>query len=116
MGAYKKLNKQDAYITTYVAHKQWSIPLAQYPTYEIATTLADESYKSSLSQLYYPSKSLGNIVSHSFDYYPQTTLYNSESRNLTGDALVVSIPRALYGTSIKPGVTLGFYERRLCIR
>ena len=109
MGAYKKLNKQDAYITTYVAHKQWSIPLAQYPTYEISTTLADESYKSSLSQLYYPSKSLGNIVSHSFDYYPQTTLYNSESRNLTGDALVVSIPRALYGTGIKPGVTLGFY-------
>lgn len=109
MGAYKKLNKQDAYITTYVAHKQWSIPLAQYPTYEIYTALADESYKSSLAQLYYPSKSLGNIVSHSFDYYPQTTLYNSESRNLTGDALVVSIPRALYGTSIKPGVTLGFY-------
>lgn len=111
MGAYKKLNKQDAYITTYVAHKQWTIPRSQYSTYGITATLADESYRSSLSQLYYPSKSLENIVSHSFDYYPQTTLYNLESRNLTGDASFVSIPRALYGTGIKPGVVLGFYGK-----
>lgn len=114
MGAYKKLNKQDAYITTYVAHKPWTIPISEYSTYGIAQISANSnSYLNSLRQLYYPSKSLatGNIVSHSFDYYPQTTLFNSQSRDFYGGnvASVLSIPRVLYGNAIQPvNVSLNF--------
>jgi len=114
MGAYKKLNKQDTYITTYVAHKQWVIPTSQYTTYGIQQIAAyNTSYINSLRQLYYPSKSLasGNVVSHSFDYYPQTTLFNSESRDFYGGstASIISIPRALYGNALQPGfVSLNF--------
>jgi len=114
MGAYKKLNKQDAYITTYVAHKQWTIPRVNYTTYGIEQITANSnSYINSLHQLYYPSKSLssGNVVSHSFDYYPQTTLFNPESRDFYGGnvATIVSIPRALYGDALQPGkVSLNF--------
>lgn len=108
MGAYKKLNKQDAYITTYVAHKQWSLASSQYYANGIEVLATDDSYVSSLRQLYYPSKSLGNVISHSYDYYSQSTLFNSQSRNLEGDALIISIPRSLYGVSIQPGILIGF--------
>ena len=113
MGAYKKLNKQDAYITTYVAHKQWNISSSQYTNYGVTQTYANnDRYVSSLKQLYYPSKSVddSNIVSHSYDYYEQTSLFNSESRDFFGgsSANIVSIPRALYGTSIQPGISFNF--------
>ena len=110
MSAYKKLNKQDAYITTYVAHKPWAIPNGDYTTYGIETIYTGTSlqYSSSLNQLYYPSKSLstGNIVSHSFDYHNETTLFNTDSRKRptgTRKTNIISIPRALFGTNIQPG-------------
>jgi hypothetical protein len=111
MGAYKKLNKQDAYITTYVAHKPWAINNTQYGSYGITVTSANTTtnsrYRNSINQLYYPSKSLssGNIVSHSFDYYEQTTLFNTAYRTRATEEVsprIVSIPRALYGTAIQP--------------
>jgi hypothetical protein len=106
MGAYKKLNKQDAYITTHTAHKTWAIAVEDFYTYGIETYVATGSYLSSLQQLYYPSKNNGEIVSHSFDYYNQTTLHFSESRNLNTGSYIISIPRDMYGVSIKPGLQL----------
>jgi hypothetical protein len=113
MGAYKKLNKQDAYITTYVAHKPWSVASANYNTYGITVnstaTTGNSDYLNSIKQLYYPSKSLdgsGNVASHSFNYYEQTTLFNADYRNLPTQGYspnIVSIPRALFGTTIQPG-------------
>ena len=110
MGAYKKLNKQDAYITTYVAHKPWAIGAAEFTNYGItltsANTTTNSKYRNSINQLYYPSKSLssGNVVSHSFDYYEQTTLFNTAYRTRTSASPnIISIPRALYGTAIQPG-------------
>ncbi|CAB4125162.1 hypothetical protein UFOVP54_72 [uncultured Caudovirales phage] len=113
MGAYKKLNKQDAYITTYVAHKPWSVGSDGYTTYGITVnsvaTTGNGNYLNSIKQLYYPSKSLdgsGNTISHSFDYYEQTTLFNSNYRNLPTEGYspnILSIPRALYGISMQPG-------------
>lgn len=113
MGAYKKLNKQDAYITTYVAHKPWSVGSSKYATYGITVnsvaTTGNSNYLNSIKQLYYPSKSLdesGNIISHSFEYYEQTTLFNSNYRNLPTEGYspnIISIPRALFGTTIQPG-------------
>lgn len=115
MGAFKKLNKQDVYITTYVAHKHWligNVDTGSYPgskafesefgNYGITRITATGSFSSSLTQLYYPSKSQDNGVSHLYDYYYQTTLYNSESRNFNTDSQVISIPKNLYGNNIQP--------------
>ena len=116
MGAYKRLKKQDVYITTYVANKPWLIGSTNPGSYPDSTTfesefgdygitriLATGSFSSSLAQLYYPTKSQDSIVSHSYDYYYQTTLYNSESRNFNPSSSVISIPRNLYGNNIQPG-------------
>lgn len=111
MSAYKKLNKQDAFITTYTAHKTWAVPYTAFSTYNIDVLTATGAYTSSLQQLYYPSKSLGNIVSHSFDYYNQTTLHFSESRNYVDSIKVISIPRDLYGVNIHPDNTLAVTVR-----
>jgi len=132
MGAYKKLNKQDAYITTYTAHKQWALSGSQFDSYRIqafnsaqkynptlqtlgplATALNTSYTAQSLAQLYYPTRSAaGEIISHSFDYYYQSTLTLSGSRTydknrstITGDLkpYLISIPRNLYGVNIRPG-------------
>lgn len=103
MSAYKKLNKQDAYITTYVAHKQWAISGSQFLSYGITHNKNVTGVNlSSLQQLYYPTKISGSAPSSSFDYYPQTTLYQSQSRELITGSFLLSIPRSLYGTAIKP--------------
>lgn len=109
MSAYKKLNKQDAYITTYTAHKSWTVSGSQFSAYgiQVIPTL-DNNYLRSLQQLYYPSKISGSIVSHSFDYYSQTTLSNPNTRNLITGSFVISIPRELTGTNLKPGVGVNF--------
>lgn len=111
MGAYKKLNKQDAFITTYTAHKTWAVPYTSFVYYNITANTATGAYTSSLQQLYYPSKSLDNVVSHSFDYYNQTTLYFSESRNFKDSIRIVSIPRDLYGVNIHPDKSLNIQVR-----
>jgi len=104
MGAYKKLNKQDAYITTRIAHKTWIISGSDFSSYGITTAVATGSYLNSLQQLYYPLQTGNNIVSHSFDYYNQSTLYVSSSRNLTTSSFIISIPRSLYGVNLQPDI------------
>lgn len=104
MSAYKKLNKQDAFITTYVAHKSWAITGSQFSSYNITYNQNVSGVsQNSLQQLYYPTKLSGSVTSSAFDYYPQTTLYQSQSRELTTGAFLLSVPRNLYGTAIKPG-------------
>lgn len=132
MSAYKKLNKQDAYITTYNAHKPWAFLGGKtFITFGIETFnsavgydkgiydhgiiyLPTSYYAQSLAQLYYPTRSsaTGEIISHSFDYYDQTTLYISGARTydknrintgLDRKPFIISIPRKLSGVAIKPG-------------
>lgn len=117
MGAYKKLNKQDVYTTTYTAHKSWVIDSGysgdpedistttlegEFTDYGITRIVATGSYSSSLTHLYYPSKSEDIIAPHSYDYYYPTTLHNPQLRNFGKDAVVLSIPRDIYGTNIHP--------------
>lgn len=110
MSAYKKLNKQDAFITTYTAYKNWTVSGSQFASSSIQVIpAATGAYSSSLAQLYYPRKVSGSIVSHSFDYYTDTTLYNSELRNFNPSSFVISIPRALTGLKLKPGAKLSFF-------
>ena len=105
MSTYKKLNKQDAFITTYAAHKYWQVTGSDFKTYGITGATAGDGYVlESLQQLYYRDKdSENNIPSHSFDVYNQTTLFYSSSRVLEIGSRVISIPRQMYGTAIKPG-------------
>jgi len=113
MSTYKKLNKQDAYITTYNAHKSWAVTGSDFISYGITGATAGSDYVlESLQQLYYRTKdSENNIPSHSFDIYNQTTLFYSSSRVLETGSRVISIPRQLYGTAIKPGTfKLSFRE------
>ena len=110
MSTYKKLNKQDAYITTYTAHKSWVVSGSQFSDYGIQIIpSANEIYLNSLQQLYYPTKISGSITSHSFDYYDQSTLFNSQSRHLTTGSFVISLPRNVVGTHINPGIGMSFY-------
>lgn len=102
MGAYKKLNKQDAYITTYTAHKQWAVTGSDFANKGITVNLATGSYLNSMQQNYYPPKDSGISPSHSFDPSYQTTLDFPLARNLTTGSVIISVPRELYGTAIKP--------------
>lgn len=103
MSAYKKLNKQDAFITTYVAHKPWAISGSQFSTYGITNNNYVQGVTlNSLQQLYYPTKISGSAPSSNFDYYPQTTLHQSQSRELTTGSVVINVPKTLFGTAIKP--------------
>jgi len=113
MSTYKKLNKQDAFITTYTAHKRWAVTGNLFDSYEInLIPNVTGVYANSLKQLYYPTKqTTGNVIeipSHSFDYYNQTTLTYPESRNSVDNAFVISLPRSVVGTHINLGVGLSF--------
>ena len=110
MSTYKKLNKQDAYITTYTAHKSWAVSGSQFPSYGIQVIPSVNGiYLNSLQQLYYPTKISGSLLSSSYDYYNQSTLYNSQSRELTTGSFVISLPRNVVGTHINPGIGMNFY-------
>jgi hypothetical protein len=102
MGAYKKLNKQDAYITTYTAHKQWAVTGSSFNNQGITVNTATGTYLNSMQQNYYPPKDSGVSPSHSFDPSYQTTLDFPEARNLITGSYIISIPRELYGVAIEP--------------
>ncbi len=103
MSTYKRLNKQDAFITTYTAHKTWAVTGSAFSAYSITyNSSVTGTALNSLQQLYYPTKISGSAISHSYDYYDQTTLYQSQSRNLTTGSFQLNIPRTLFGTAIKP--------------
>jgi len=109
MSAYKKLNKQDAFITTYTAYKHWAVSGSQFSALGIQVIpQATGAYSSSLAQLYYPPKVSGSIVSHSFYNYTDTTLNLPELRNFNPNSFIISIPRSMTGINIKPGAQLGF--------
>lgn len=110
MSIYKKLNKQDAYITTYTAHKSWEVSGSQFADYGIQIIPSiNGTYLNSLQQLYYPSKISGSVPINRYDYYYQSTLYNSQSRHLTTGSFLLSLPRNIVGTHINPGIGINFY-------
>ena len=129
MSTFIKLDKQDAYITSYTAHKSWLVNSSSLDEYGIevyhaftssylsedlfdpntSSTVGARSleYSSlvyeSIKHLYYDGVHTGAEFSSSYDDYKQTTLYPSMSRNLGEQALVFSIPQDVFGSTIKPG-------------
>lgn len=136
MGAYKQISPQDTFITTYVSHKQWEITGSEYSNYgvqyaEISRYDDDtyylnqnDSFSSSYLPLYFKSldllyyRSFNNledefselgIVSSSYEHYLQTSLLQSNVRHLEDNLILISIPRNVHGSGIKPGsFTMGF--------
>lgn len=125
MSAYKQLNRQDVFISDYVARKEWLIPKADFGTYGIKvykgssgssefSYLTDQYggisqglvYKSLEHNYYYPVGETGSIrvYSGSRDLSLQTTLTDESSRLLPsgGDVQVLSIPQNICGTHIEP--------------
>ena len=132
MGAFKKLNQQDAYISTYTARKSWIASGSQYPNLGILNLVGesgsgayipDESnivygggdenastasfdkrlIYQSINQLYYSNFSSSVIpISNSFDNYLQSSFNISGSRNIDQNVAVFSLPKEIYGTHIEP--------------
>lgn len=131
MGAWKKLNQQDAFVTSYTAKKTWIASPAELEDYGIQALLAESSstqeyyldpnslysgsnvgsgeYKElvfrSIDQLYYRDfdSATGELTySSSYDHYIESSL-TSGSRKLGSEAAVYSIPRSKTGTHIEPG-------------
>ena len=120
MSTWKKLNQQDAYLTTYNAQKEWTISAIE----QLELGITGSFYTSSgdvlsldpnlltyhsLNQLYYSSFDETGVVStsSSFDNYIESSFATS-SRVLGDRGVVFSIPRSVFGTHIEPtSFTLG---------
>lgn len=138
MSAYKKLNQQDVYVTSYNARKSWAATGSLYDSYGIQILTAQSSSNSSyylnssdlynnqykqlvhrsLDQLYFKSfdQTSGSIIAtSSFDNYIESS-FTSASRHLYENALIYSLPRDVIGTHIEPGsITFGLDESTLYI-
>jgi len=123
MGAFKKFNSQDVYVSTYTAHKSWIVSGSQYPDYGVLNIPAEykgkEQYIVSSSHiqkgynkrlalegikhLYYDAFESGEMLtSSSYENYLQSSFNVSGSRNIGNVASIYSIPKGIYGTAIKP--------------
>tara|TARA_R110000868_G_scaffold6288_1_gene35836 strand:- start:11709 stop:12584 length:876 start_codon:yes stop_codon:yes gene_type:complete len=123
MSAFIRLNKQDAFVVPYTAHKTWNILSTEIGNYgvqvytaisssgdlyvEELTATNNSQYQElvyrNLQHLYYSRFITGSAVSSSFYTYDQTTLYHSASRQLNETASLIAVPKEIYGHAIKPG-------------
>lgn len=126
MSAYKKLNRQDVYVTDYVAKKNWyatgsyitdygietlrgfsgSTPGYPYPADYRNNRYEKLVYNSTHHSFY--SNTSGSVdgyttFSGSFDISPTTTLNLSRSRFESTEVGVISLPRDVSGLGIEPG-------------
>lgn len=131
MSAFKKLNRQDVYISDYTAKKQWyasgstigdyglevlrgfsgSTPGYPYPLDERNSRYQKLVFDSIYHNYYSGSTTLG-VFSGSYDLSLQTSLTLTGSRSSSAEVGVISIPRNVYGTHIEPGtfVLKPFFE------
>ena len=129
MSTFIKLNKQDAYISSYISHKRWIVDESEFLTYGIQTTTAISSSSDieisnpitaeqeskllyrSLDQLYYRQPNTSEVLdeygyvdlaSYTYEKYNTTTLESKDVRALGDKAFVIEIPRNITGIAIKP--------------
>lgn len=123
MSAYKKLNRQDVFVSDYTAKKQWNISdevvgesdygietlrgfSGSMPGYPYPSDYRNRRYESlvyrSVLHNYYQDSLGEGIFSGSRDLSLQTTLTLSGSRDLKTEVAVISIPKSVYGTHIEP--------------
>ena len=121
MSAFKKLNRQDVYISDYNAKRQWqaegnlldiyriqtlrgfsgSTPGYPYPL-DYRNNRYEKLVYDSINHNYYQD-SIGNgVFSGSRDLSLQTTLTISGARDIKSEIGVISLPKHVYGTHIEP--------------
>ena len=123
MSAFIRLNKQDAFVVPYTAHKSFSLPFFgdsgsagvefYVGTRDRTSLFSSASLKTrnqysrlvfdSINHLYYSNFS-SSVESGSYENYNQSTLFYSRSLTLTdnSDIFVVDIRRDRFGEAIKP--------------
>ena len=132
MSAYKKLNQQDAYITTHTARKSWIVSGSQYRELGIQNIVglsgsgvyvpidSDITYGGNVSNsgstaynkrlvyesnahLYYSSfNGSVNTTSSSYENYLQSSYEVSGSRHLDNRVAIFSLPKEMYGIHLAP--------------
>ena len=132
MSAYKKLNQQDAYISTYTARKSWIVSGSQYnglginnivglsgsipyyhsdldivsagnPTTDNNSSFNRRLIYESVKHLYYSLfQDTDNTASGSYDNFLQSSYDVSGSRFLNDRFALFSLPKEMYGTHIEP--------------
>lgn len=133
MSTYKKFNKQDAFITTYIAHKNFAISGSDFDSYGVETyvgvsgsgaflpsgsqyLLSGSDYAhytrlvyNSIYQLYYSGFEDGLPATSSQDLTGSVyenylqSSYTEYQRRAQNEFTVLSIPRELFGCYIEPG-------------
>ena len=120
MSAYKKLNRQDVFVSDYTARKSWQASGSLVDGYGIqvlralSDSISPQQYPndtfrgehqtllhSSINHLYY-ADSTGSTFYGSRDLAAQSTLTLEGTRQLGEYAAIFSIPRDVYGTHIQP--------------
>lgn len=121
MSAFKKLNRQDVFVSDYNAKKQWSAEgnlidgyhietlrgfSGSTPGYPYPADYRNNRYESLVwrsSNHNYYTDGIGNgLFSGSFDLSLQTTLTDSGSRDIRSEVGIISFPKTVYGTHIEP--------------
>ena len=123
MSAYKKLNRQDVFISDYTAKKQWNVQAdlvgevdygievirgfsGSIPGYPYPLDYRNNRYESlvyrSVNHNYYADSIGEGLFSGSRDLSLQTTRTLSGSRDIKTEVTVISLPKAVYGIHIEP--------------
>lgn len=121
MSSFKKLNRQNVYVSDYQARKQWEASGSLLTTYKIATLrgfsgstpgypypsdLRNNRYEKlvwdSVNQNFYRDGIGNGIFSGSSNLSLQSTLTLSGSRDLKSEVGIISIPRDVTGTHVVP--------------
>lgn len=132
MSAYKKLNQQDAYISTYTARKSWIASGSQYRELGIQNIVglsgsgiyipnpSDITYGGNIANsgstsfnkrlvfksnyhLYYSQFTNSELItSSSYENYLQSSYEVSGSRYLNSRVAIFALPKEMYGTHIEP--------------
>jgi len=133
MSAYKKLNKEDSFLTSYTAHKRFIASGSQHDEYGIETYIGisgssaffpetaekrlvgtdKEHYTqlvyNSINHLYYSGFQNGSPVSSSNEMSGSAyenylqSSYTQNQRRAESEFTIISIPQNLFGINIKPG-------------
>lgn len=121
MSAYKKLNRQDVYVTDYSARKQWyasgsllnnykietlrgfsgSTPGYPYP-FDLRNNRHQKLTYDSIRHNFYGDGIGNGLTSGSRDLSLQTTLTVSGARDIKEEIGVISFPKEMFGTHIVP--------------
>lgn len=129
MSAYKKLNKQDVYVTSYTARKSWEasgsllsdygVEVARGFSSSLETYLDPIYYRNNapydwilpryehityrgVKQLYYSNEFTASLdQSASYENFHQSS-FTVDKRNLESEVAVISIPRQTTGVALQP--------------